>query len=103
MTEPQPQITVSKGFWAELFTGPRLVMFGFGIFVLGQHYSGLRAEITSNRERLTQLEITIPRDYQRRETLEKDMQAIRDEQTRLRQATEKMTEIVEKLRKDMLR
>lgn len=101
MTEPQ--ITINKGFWADLFTGPRLVMFAFGIFVLGQQYSGLRSEIASLRERVVSLEIAVPRDYQRRETLEKDLTAIRDEQTRLRQAIEKTAEGVDKLRKDMMR
>jgi hypothetical protein len=101
----EPQVEIKRGFWGDLFTGPRivsfLVMLGMGFFGFGQYVQGLKSEVASLRDRIFAIEVTLPRDYQRKDTIEKDLAAIRREQETQGKAIEKVADAVDGLRKDL--
>ena len=98
-------LDTKPGFWGQLFTAPRLasfgLMFALAAFTMGVSYAGLKNDIQSLRGRMNAIEIIIPRDYQPRETLNWQLQSIRDEQARMRAAQERFTEAINQLRKDL--
>jgi len=95
------QIEVKRGFWAELFTGPRLVTFGICLVGGGAWVQALRSDVVQLRERVLVLEQRVDRQaqttaetYMRRDNLTYELTAIRDEIARQRLQ-------IEGLRKDL--
>ncbi len=101
MTESQ--VTVSRGWWAELFTAPRLITFALCIGVGGMQVQQFRSELGNLRERVAKLETDLKIEYSaaRADVLGRDLTAIREEQTRLRMEQEKVRASLEGLRRDL--
>jgi hypothetical protein len=98
-----PQVTVTRGFWAELFTAPRLITFGMCLLVGGMQVQQFRSELGNLRERVGKLETDLKIEYSaaRADVLGRDLTAIREEQTRLRLEQEKVRATLEGLRRDL--
>jgi hypothetical protein len=101
MTESQ--VTVSRGWWAELFTAPRLITFGVCLLVGGMQVQAYRSEVGNLRDRVAKLETDLKNEYSaaRADVLGRDLTAIREEQTRLRLEQEKVRATLERLRQDL--
>jgi len=99
MTEPT--IEIRRGFWAELFTGPRVVTFCVCLVGGGAWVQALRSDVVQLRDRVLALEARVDREtkinseiYMRRDNLSYELTAIRDEIARQRAQ-------IEGLRKDL--
>lgn len=95
MTEPQ--VTVSRGFWADLFTAPRIISFVVMLSGGAMWIQAFRSEVTQLRREVE----TFKSDYQRSDTLRLELQAIRDEQRSMREEQARGRAAQEKLSEQM--
>lgn len=75
------QPLAKSGFWAELFTAPRIISFVVMLSGGAMWVQAFRSEVTQLRREVE----TFKTEYQRSDTLRLELQAIRDEQRYMRE------------------
>ena len=104
MPEQAALLQAKTGFWAELFTAPRLISFIVMVSGGAMWVQAFKSEVTQLRSEVASFKA----EYQRSDTLRYELAAIREEQRQMREQLsrqgaqqEKMSEQLIGIRRDM--